>query len=150
MSRPLPVPSQAPGPRAKRANPAGCLASVYRCQRPPRKGHSTFEIWVASALLGLTASAALGGVTAARRDATLAALRQTAITLAAERIDGLLTGTGPDEATWRQRVASSLPGGSGESRSDSRGSTVEVRWRAGSVVDSRCPGSSCVALRTGL
>lgn len=115
-------------------------------REPPAAGHSTLEVCIASALLGLSASALLGGVTLIQRDATLAGMRHTAIALATEGLERVATGIGPGATEWQSRVASALPGGAGAQRSDASGITVEVRWRAPGVSDTRCPGLVCVVL----
>ncbi|MBU3694664.1 MAG: hypothetical protein FGM40_07545 [Rhodocyclaceae bacterium] len=123
-----------------------------RCRvspRAPAAGHSTLEVCVAAALLGLTASGTLGAATAAQRDATLAGMRQTAVALAEERLEALSTASGSDEAGWQARVAAALPGASARTQTSASGLTVEVRWRAPTVSDLRCPGLTCVRLHGG-
>jgi type II secretory pathway pseudopilin PulG len=115
-------------------------------RHPTPAGHSTLEVCIALALFSISASALLGGVSLILRDATLAGMRQAAIALATEGLDRVATGVGPDSTDWQLRVASALPGGAGAQRSDASGVTVEVRWRAPVVSDTRCPGLVCVVL----
>jgi len=100
-------------------------------------------------LLGLNTSAVLGSMTAARRDATFAAMRQTALALAEQRIEALAIPDGPDEAGWLAQVSTVLPGGGGSLLVSGVGATVAVRWNAPGVADSGCPGRTCVTLRRG-
>lgn len=107
------------------------------------------EVCIAAVLLGLNASAVLGSMTAARRDATLAAMRQTAIVLAEQRIEALAIADGPDESGWLAQVSAALPGGSGSLSVSGDGTTVAIRWNAPGAADSACPGRTCVTLRRG-
>lgn len=114
-----------------------------------RTGYALLEVAVAAALLGSVAAASLVGVAAAQRDATLAAMRHAALALASERLESLLTGTA-DTGDWPARVATVLPGGEGTSSGGTGGARVDVRWRVPGVTDTRCPGTACVTLRSGL
>jgi type II secretory pathway pseudopilin PulG len=104
------------------------------------------EVCIAATLLGLVASAALGSSAMAQRDATLAALRQNAITLAEERLESAAGSAAVDDAGWQARVAAALPGGDGAVQSAANGTIVSVRWRAPGPLDTRCPGATCVQL----
>jgi hypothetical protein len=110
------------------------------------RGFSTFEACVAMTLLGLNAMLVLAAAAEARREATLAAMRQTAVALAEERAESITIPDGPDDASWSTRVSAALPGGSGNLSQRDDVATVEVRWRAPGVSDGRCPGLVCVAL----
>lgn len=114
---------------------------------PPRGG-ATLEVCIASALLGLLAATGLGGATLAQREATLAAVRQSALALAEERLDLQAAGATADDAGWQARVAAALPGGQGSISADAAGVQVQVRWQAPGSSDTRCPGTTCVALRS--
>jgi|GEM_PF-2791773 len=110
------------------------------------RGFSTFEACIAMMLLGLNALLVLSAAAEARRDATLAAMRQTAIALAEERAESIAIPDGPDDASWSTRVSAALPHGIGNRSQNHDTATIEVRWRAPGVSDGRCPGLVCVAL----
>lgn len=111
-----------------------------------RRGFSTCEACVAMTLLGLNALLVLAAAAEARRDATLAAMRQTAIALAEERVEAMTVPDGPDDASWSARVSAALPDGDGSLSQNDDTTSIEVRWRAPGVSDGRCPGLVCVAL----
>jgi len=112
-------------------------------------GHALLEVCIASVLLGLVASASLGATVLAQREASLAALRRNAISLAAERLEWVAGGAEPDSAAWQARVAGALPGGEGSVAGPASAPRVTVRWRAAGIDDPRCPGSTCVVLGGG-
>lgn len=109
-----------------------------------------FEVCVASALLALAASASLGATLLAQREATLAVLRQNAIALATEQFEWAATGADAATVAWQGRVAAALPGGEGSVAGSAANARVSVRWRAPGVVDTRCPGTTCVVLGGGV
>ena len=112
----------------------------------PASGHAMLEVCIATMLLGFIASAALGGSALAQREATLAALRQSAVALAEERLEWAVSSTTVDEAGWQARVAAALPSGTGSTQGAGNRTLVSVRWRAPGLIDTRCPGTTCVLL----
>lgn len=120
--------------------------------RRPRRlaaGHAMLEVSIASALLGLVASASLGATLLAQREASSAALRQSALALAAEQLEWHASGADADAAAWQARVAAALPGGQGSIAGAPGAPRITVRWRAIGVDDPRCPGLACVVLGGG-